>query len=290
MAAHRNFYEVLGVPEDASADAIQTAYRRLAVEYHPDKNPGDARAEERFKELAQAYAVLSDAEKRRVYDRQLKGGFATGGIPGFGGAGGFGGDWETFSIEEILRRYGDLFGGFGGFGRGAAMQRRGHDVEAVVNVPFRAAALGEKVEITLRGEGTPQQVTVRVPEGAEDGSTLRLRGMGGRGAAGGSAGDLFLRLRIQPDGRFRRRGRDVEADLEVPAPLAVLGGKVRTETLRGEATVTLPPGTSSGAVLRLRGQGIKGGDHLARVMVVVPETPTDEERELYRQLGDLAPE
>jgi DnaJ-class molecular chaperone len=293
VARGKSFYEVLGVPEDASDEDIRTAYRKLAVKVHPDKNPGDKQAEERFKELAQAYAVLSDTDKRAMYDRQLRGGFATGEVPGgpggfggFGGFGGGGGDWEAFSIDEILRRFGGMFGGFeGGGGRG--FRGAGQDVEASVTVPFRTAALGDHVEVSLSGDGIPKKVSLKIPEGTQDGATLRLRGMGGPGLGGGPAGDLFLRIRVTPDREFRAKGHDVESDLKVSAPTAALGGKVTAKTLRGEATVTIPPGTSSGSVLRLRGQGIRGGDHLVRVLVTVPSRPTAEETRLYEQLRDL---
>jgi len=132
-----------------------------------------------------------------------------------------------------------------------------------------------------------RRVTVKIPAGARDGSHLRLRGQGQPGQRGGAPGDLFLRLRVEPDPRYRREGDDVHSDVDVPAPVAVLGGKVAVRTLHGEAQVTVPPATSAGAVLRLKGQGIGGGDHLAHVRVTVPASPTDAERELYRKLREL---
>ena len=301
MAQGKNFYETLGVSEDASQDEIQSAYRKLAVKYHPDKNPGDKAAEERFKELGQAYAVLSDAGQRARYDQQMRSGFPSegfqGGMPGDGGFGGY----ESISIDEILRRYGDMFGdsfgGFGGFagggrgGRGSPFQRgvpqrrRGRDVEASMDVSFRDAALGQKVSVTLHDSSGRRSLSVNLPEGTQDGSTLRLKGQGEEGAHGGPPGDLFLRIRVMPDAVFRSHGRHIEADLQVPAPIAVLGGKVSVTTIHGkEGLVTIPPGTSSGTQLRLKGQGIKGGDHFARIVVAVPKDPSDEERELYEKL------
>lgn len=291
MATGRNFYEVLGVSQDATQEQIQTAYRRLAVKHHPDKNPGDKEAEEKFKELGQAYAVLSDPGKRARYDQQLRGGFAEGGFPG-----GFG-DFEAISIDEILRRYGDLFGeAFGGFGgavhtpfqRGVRRRQRGRDVEASVEVPFREAALGSSVDVTLHDSSGRRTLSITMPQGTRDGATLRLKGQGEPGMNGGPAGDLFLRVQVMPDPVFRRHGRDIEADLPVPAPIAVLGGKVAVTTLKGATgTVTVPPGTSTGTLLRLKGQGIKGGDHLARVVVTVPKEPQPEVKALYEQLRDL---
>jgi DnaJ-class molecular chaperone len=279
----RDFYEVLGVGKDASADDIRSAYRRLALKYHPDKNPGNKQAEEKFKELAQAYEVLSDPAQRSAYDdrdRADPSGWRPGGS-GFQDAG-------AFSIEEILRRYGDLFGGFGGFEeeprprRGG--RRRGSDVEGTLPVDFRTAALGGRIEFTMPGKG--DRVTVTIPEGTEDGAVLRLRGVGEPAPRGGQPGDLLLRVHVRPDPEFRREGNDVHADLPVPAPTAVLGGKVTARTLRGEGTVGVPPGTTSGRVLRLKGQGIRGGDHWAHVVVTVPENPTEAEKDLYRRLQE----
>jgi DnaJ-class molecular chaperone len=295
MTKGQNFYEILGVSQDATQDQIQSAYRKLAVKYHPDKNPDDKQAEERFKELGQAYAVLSDAGQRARYDQQLRTGFPADGFPA--GGGGYGG-FESISIDEILRRYGDMFGeafgGFGGGGRGGPFQRgvrqrrRGRDVEASMDVPFRDAALGHSVSVTLHDSSGRRSLSVNLPEGTRDGATLRLKGQGEEGLNGGPPGDLFLRIRITPDPIFRPHGKDIEADLHVPAPIAVLGGKVAVTTIHGkEGNVTIPPGTSSGSLLRLRGQGIRGGDHLARVVVAVPKDPNDEERKLYEKLRAL---
>jgi DnaJ-class molecular chaperone len=296
MSSGRNFYEILGVSEDASQEEIQDKYRKLAVQYHPDKNPDDKQAEERFKELGQAYDVLSDPGKRAQYDQQLHMG-----IPPDGFQGGVPGGWEDISTDEILRKFGgmfgDLFGGGGGFRvdgrggpfvRGAPMPTRGQDVEASVTIPFQEAALGGKISVTLHDSTGTRNVSMRIPEGTKDGATFRLKGQGGQGGGGGPAGDLFIRVSVAPDPVYRRNGSDLEADLEVPAPIAVLGGKVDVTTIHGkEGQVTIPPGTSTGTKLRLRGQGVLGGDHLARVVVAVPKNPSEEQRALYEKLRDL---
>ena len=286
--SEKNLYEVLGVAEDASDAEIRKAYRKIAVKNHPDKNPGDAAAEERFKEATQAYEVLSDETKRQQYDMRLKGGFG-GGMDGLEDLfGGF-----SFNIEDILGRHGDLFGGFGVPFHARRVQRRGSDVEAELKVDFRTAAKGGKVDVTLRiptptqPQGEVKSLSVTVPEGVEDGTPMRLRGLGQAGVGGGGAGDLILRIRVAAHPSFTRDGTDVRVDMPVPAPIAVLGGKASVETLQGEATVTVPAGASSGTVMRLKGQGIKGGDLLARIQVVVPKEPTDAERALYEQLRDL---
>lgn len=157
-----------------------------------------------------------------------------------------------------------------------------------MDVPFRDAALGHPVSVTLHDSSGRRSLSVNLPEGTRDGSTLRLKGQGEEGQHGGPPGDLFLRIRVTPDPIFRSHGNDIEADLQVPAPIAVLGGKVSVTTIHGkEGRVTIPAGTSSGTQLRLRGQGIKGGDHFARIVVSVPKDPSDEERELYEKLLEL---
>jgi molecular chaperone DnaJ len=346
----KDLYEILGVSREASADEIKRAYRKLAFKCHPDKNPGDKQAEERFKEASLAYDVLSDPAKRAEYDRT--------GFQAYRAAHGPDFDAGAFSVDDILGRYGDVFGDLFGraFHAGRPASRPGFVTEAVLDVDFRTAALGGKVDVTLSGEmpcagcggtGTkgpavacpvckgsgrvtrrasgkaqffsitsacgncggsgldpkaacPQchgagatagqrRVAVTVPEGTPDGAVLRLRGMGAPGARGGTAGDLLLHVQVRPDAEFSRRGDDIYSEVDVPAPIGVLGGKVRVRTLRGETTVKVPAGTSSGARLRLRGQGIRSGDHLVRVRIAVPTQPTDEERELYRRLREHLP-
>ena len=157
-----------------------------------------------------------------------------------------------------------------------------------MDVPFRDAALGHSVSVTLHDSSGRRSLSVNLPEGTRDGSTLRLKGQGEEGMHGGPPGDLFLRIRVTPDPIFRPHGRDIEADLHVPAPIAVLGGKVAVTTIHGkEGFVTIPAGTTSGTQLRLRGQGIQGGDHFAQIIVSVPKDPSDDERELYEKLRTL---
>lgn len=284
----KNLYESLGVAEDATTDEIRAAYRKLAIRYHPDKNPGDTQAEERFKELTQAYEVLSDPKKRKSYDARLRGGFG-----GFGDLGDLFGDFGSFSIEDILQRHSHIFGGFGVPFHARQVRRRGQDVQAEMQVGFVTAARGGKVEVQLNQPsltGPGKLVDVTIPAGAEDGTALRLGGLGQAGLRGGPPGDLILRLRVAPHPHLRREGDDVHVDLPVSAPTAVLGGKVPVRTLDGEGTVRVPPGTSSGTMLRLRGQGIRRGDLLAHIQVQVPAEPTDEQKELYERLRELEDE
>ena len=285
--ATKSLYEVLGVAEDATDAQVRSAYRKLAIKFHPDKNPGNKQAEERFKELSQAYEVLSDPERREQYDQRLKGGY---GPVEFGD---IFGDMGGFSIEDILRRHGDLFGDFGMPFRTGRVRTRGHDLHADLRVDFLTAAKGGKVEVKLHlpavgaSKGQARTVSVRIPPGTEDGATLRLSGLGQAGLQGGDPGDLRLRIEVATHPRFRREGDDVHVELDVPAPTAVLGGHAVVPTLEGEARVAIPEGTSSGKVLRLKGQGIRSGDLFVHIRVQVPGKPTDEQRALYEKLRDL---
>jgi DnaJ-class molecular chaperone len=286
--SQKNLYEVLGVAEEATEEQIRSAYKKLAIKFHPDKNPGDDAAEERFKELTQAYEVLTDKKKRQAYDQRLRGGFS-GGFEDLSDL--FGG--YSFNIEDILGRHGDLFGGFGVPFHARRVQRRGSDVEAELKVDFLTAAKGGKVDVSMRfpTQGNPQgevkNITISVPPGIEDGTPLRLRGLGQAGSGGGQAGDLMLRIRVAPDPRFKRQGSRLIVELPISIATAALGGKATVPTLDGEATLTIPAGTSSGAKLRLKGLGIKGGDLLAEIKILVPKEPTDEQRALFEQLRAL---
>jgi curved DNA-binding protein len=283
----RDLYAVLGVARDVDAEALRKAYRKLARRLHPDVNPGDKKAEERFKEVSEAYDVLSDAEKRRNYDEfgevSLQGGFDAeqarrsreafgarfGSDPGHG-AGGFefrGNEpFEFGDLDDLLGRFGfgGRQGGAGGRGRGGL---RGSDLEANLDLDFMEAARGGEKRLTLQlaGEdGRPQTQTlnVRIPPGVNDGGRIRLRGKGAPGLAGGPAGDLWARVRVRPHPVFRREGRDLVVDVPVTVVEAIRGAKIEVPTLDGHATVTVPPGTDSGQKLRLRGKGIadpKGG-------------------------------
>ncbi len=285
MAARRDLYDVLGVARGADADAIRTSYRALARKFHPDLNQGRSEAEDRFKEVAEAYAVLSDAEKRSLYDefgaisldagfnaeaargsRRFGGGFAQPGAEAFG-----------FNIDDVL---GGMFGGRGR-GRPSAASFGGEDVEVTLELEFLEAARGATRQINVMrpgrdGRPQPERVTVRIPPGVDDGGRIRIPGKGAESRAGGPAGDLFAKIRIRPNAIFRREGRDLLLDLPVTVSEATLGARVEIPTLDGTATVTIPPGSDSGRRLRLRGKGIadpKGdarGDLYVTVQIRVP--------------------
>jgi curved DNA-binding protein len=300
----RDYYDALGVSRDASTDDIRAAYRRLARQYHPDvnKEPG---AEDRFKEISEAHEVLRDPEKRAQYDRfgsNWKAGQDVSGASGFEGVrprgGGAGAGFEDVRVEfGDGSGFSDFFEGmFGGRGRGAGRRRsafdgfegfsmRGSDQEAVLELSLQEAARGGKRRISL-GDG--REFEVDIPPGVRDGQRIRLSGEGGEGTAGGPAGDLLLRVRVRPDKRFRVDGRDVYVDLPITPWEGALGAEVTVETLDGTARVKVPPGSSSGRRLRLRGQGLGGGDLYAVVQIHVPKKLTDRERELFEELAQTS--
>jgi DnaJ-class molecular chaperone len=295
----RDLYAVLGVARDAGADVIRKAYRKLARRHHPDVNPGDKAAEERFKEISEAYDVLSDTEKRRNYNEfgevALQGGFDAerarrareafgarfGGEPG-PGEGGFasGEPFEFGDLDDLLGRFG--FGGRGGRGGAGRAGLRGSDIEAQLELDFLEAARGgeKRLGLQLLGEdGRPrsQTLTVRIPAGVADGGRIRLRGKGGPGLGGGPPGDLWATVRVRPHPVFRREGRDLIVEVPVTIAEAIRGAKIEVPTLDGRATVSVPPGTDSGKKLRLRGKGIPDpagkapGDLYAVIQVRVPK-------------------
>ncbi len=298
----RDYYEVLGVPRNASEGDLKKAYRKLARENHPDRNPGDKQAEARFKEIQDAYDVLSDKTKRAQYDQfgfaGPQGAGAGPGPGGFhwgGGAGNF--QFDPNDLASILRQAG--MGGMGGAGpegfdinelfnqqrRGRGRGRRAapppQEAEAEMAIPFQTAALGGPLSITVDG----RQIEIKIPPGVEDGKKLRLAGQGPGGA------DLLLKLQIQPHPYFRREGHNLVVEVPISLSEAVLGGKVDVPTLEGHhLTVKVPPGTSSGTRLRLRGKGIKGGDQYVEIKVVVPAPADERSRELIEEFARRNPQ
>jgi curved DNA-binding protein len=306
MAEQRDFYEILGVSRTADQGEIQRAYRNLARTYHPDVNK-DPGAEERFKEIAEAYNVLSDPEQRRRYDafgpdfRQVpedvdpdewararsyagagRGGTGRGGGQrvnfGFGGA-------DGIDIDDLLG------GMFGGARRGWGPMP-GADQEAEIELSVEDAFTGGQRSVTLDGPGGRRTLDVRIPPGVTDGQRIRLAGQGGRGD-GSRPGDLYLIVRLAPHPRYRVEGRDLYVDLPLSPWEAALGASVALDTPGGEAKLKVPPGTSSGRRLRLGGRGLpdprgRPGDLFAEARVVVPRTLTDEERRLFSELAAVS--
>jgi DnaJ-class molecular chaperone len=299
---YRDYYKVLGVPKTATEKEIKTAYRKLARQYHPDMNPGDKRAEARFKEIGEAYEVLSDPGKRKrydelganwqVYERAARGGAGAGWPGGFSpGAGNvrveFGEEFSGFS-DFFKTFFGGGFsgGGFGDvFGGGASP---GQDVESILEVSLEEVLKGTKRTLRLSG----REVEVKVPPGVREGSRLRVAGEGGAGRRGGPKGDLYLRVEVRPHFLFERRGDDLATTVKVPLTTAVLGGEMTVPTLDGgRLSVKVPPGTAAGQTFRLRGQGLpelgrheKRGDLFATAAVELPKRLSGRQKELFEEL------
>lgn len=291
-----NPYEILGVDKSASTEDIKKAYRKLARETHPDLNPGDSVAEERFKQISVAHEVLTDERKRADYDEfgeiALEAGFDADRARmererfssrfGSADAGAFGESFSFEGLDDLFRQFGGAQRAGGRGGTGGTIRMRGGDLESSMTLGFVEAAKGGERRLSLSrpspdGSAKQESVTVRIPPGVTDGGRLRIPGKGGLGLGGGPPGDLWIALRVEPHPVFRREGRNLEFDLPVTLREAVLGAKVEIPTLDGRATLTIPPRTSSQARLRLRGQGIPGekgkpaGDLLARIQIVLPK-------------------
>jgi len=372
-----DYYSILGVGKDAVDGDIKKAYRRKAQEFHPDKNPGDKGAEAKFKEVQQAYEVLSDAQKRAGYDRY---GTADGAAGGFGGAGGgFGGmggggaggagfDPNAFGgFADIFESFfgGGSGGGFGGGGAASGVRKRGpqrgKDIEAEITIKFEEAVFGtvQHMEITkpetcphcqghgnepgtkvstcaqCQGQGQvrmvrqsmlgsissvqvcskcegsgeipdklcsicrgatrvkqAQEVSVTIPKGIEDGTTIRLKGKGAAGVYGGEHGDLFLHITVAAHPKFSRDGRTIFSSESIPLLQAVLGATVKVDTIHGKVSLKVPAGTQGGAEFSLKGKGAPSlksdanGDHKVTVVVKVPDKLSKREKELYEQLAE----
>ncbi|HEX8152068.1 MAG TPA: J domain-containing protein [Thermoanaerobaculia bacterium] len=284
--AEKDYYELLGVKKDASDDDLKKAYRNLAKKFHPDKNKGNKDAEAKFKEISEAYAVLSDKEKRQQYDRLGREAFGAGGANPFAGfdfsqfmGGGGGGRTRTRSGGrrssggggmDFTDIFGDLFGGGGG---GFAEQgpQRGGDVQAETTIDFREAVQGTTLEVSIGRE----RVKVRIPEGIGDGQTVRVRGRGSPGAGGGTAGDLNVLIRVRKHPFFDRRGDDIYIELPITIGEAIRGGEVEVPTIHGPVRARIPAGTQGGQTFRLTGKGVKRkdgyGDHYYKVQIAVPK-------------------
>jgi curved DNA-binding protein len=322
---YQDYYKVLGVDNKATEAQIKKAYRKLARELHPDMNPGNKKAEERFKQINEAYEVLSDPEKRRKYD-QLGASYQQyqrmGGDPrGFDWSqwmGGFGGQPGGVRVE--YSNLNDLFGGagdfsdfftsvFGGMGQGAS-QRGGRRARSSVhespNVNMRGRDSEQEVEITLEEAFTGttrilqrdgQRLEVKIPAGARTGTKVRLAGQGATGFSGGPAGDLYLVVKVLPHETFERDGDDLRCELPVDLYMAVLGGEAAVHTLGSDVRLKIPPETQSGRVIRLAGQGMPKlrdpqarGDLKVQVRVMLPQRLTARERELFQELAKLRQE
>jgi len=294
--ASKDYYSILGVERNASEREIKQAYRRLARKYHPDVNPGDQSAEAKFKQINEAYEVLSNKEKRQKYDQfgdqwQYADQFAQAGwqqAPFWNSS--QGGTRFYFSEDELGNLFDDLLRGFStGTSARQTQPKRGRDVEYPMEVTLEEAYNGTARTISL-GDG--ERLEVKIPPGVNNGSRVRIAGKGGQGY-GGARGDLYLVISVKPHRLFERRGDDLYVDVAVPLVVAMLGGEVQVPTLKGKLALKIPPETQNGRAFRLAGQGMPHlgnsarGDLLAKVKVVLPTKLTQQEKELFEQLAQL---
>ena len=283
----RDYYEILGVNRGATPEEIKKAYRKLAVQYHPDKNPGDKAAEEKFKEASNAYSVLSDPEKRRMYD--IRGHAGVEGM-GFEGYRNMDDIFRHINLDDIFGRGG--FGGFGGFGdafgdafgqRRATAPSRGRDIRMNVSVPFEDAVLGSMKEVNVQGK----PLRIKIPPGIQDGKTLRIQGHG-ESLGSGISGDLLVTVSVQPHPTLTREGADLLTDAKISMTTAALGGSVRVQTLTGDVDLKIPPGAQPGQQFRLRGRGGvdasgRKGDLRVRLVVEIPKSLSRKQRNLLKE-------
>lgn len=299
MASKRDYYDVLGVKRGGSEKEIRQAYRRLARKHHPDLNPNDKGAEAEFKQISEAYEVLSDAEKRQKYDQYghdweiLTGPGAS--ARGFQGGRGFVDLEDLFGGASNGQGFGGMFDDLfrrGGRGRAAVP---GQDIEQPVTISLEEAYLGTTRVLSVgAGEGQARRIEVRIPPGVREGARVRVASEGAPGFFGGPKGDLYLVVSIDHHKTFQREGDDLRVSVPVPLHLAVLGGEAEVPTLRGsKLALRIPPETQNGRRIRLRGQGMprlgtaSHGDLYAEVTVVLPTNLNDEERALFERLAEL---
>lgn len=321
--AKKDYYELLGVKKSATEEEIKKAYRKLAMKYHPDRNPGNKQAEDRFKEINEAYAVLSDKEKRQQYDQFgpsgfsqrysqediFRGfdindlfrdmGFSTGDVFSriFGGrSGGRGARAQYGGFEDIFGQRGgpgqgtgDPFAG-AGYRPHGPMPQRGQDIQSEINLTFEEAAAGGEKKLKFSRGGRAEEVTVKIPPGMENGKRLRLAGKGMEGAAGLPPGDLYLKVNVAEHPRFQREGNHIVVDQEIKISDALLGTTLEIPTLDGPKRIKIPPGTQSHSRVRLKGFGLPQlgggakGDELVRVLIRYPKNLTEKQKKLAEEL------
>jgi len=301
-----DYYTTLEIRRDASPEEIQSAYRKLARKYHPDLNPDDKQAKQNFQEVQNAFDVLNDTNKREMYDRygsayESVGQGRAGESPWAGAGGG----------PNVDINFEDLFGGQSGGGfsdifkqftqrgqqpRRPAAPTRGANLEHELTVPFTTAVLGGEAQIAIqRGDGTTETMQVKIPLGIEDGKKIRLRGQGQPSPNGGPAGDVLIKIITTPHPYFRRQGKRLDVRVPITISEAIEGAKIDVPTPHGTITLSVPPGSSSGRKLRVKGQGVKtasgeSGDLFAELQIVLPETVSEEDREQLQSILKKYPE
>ncbi len=308
---YKDYYQTLEVPKTATKEEIKKSYKKLARKYHPDVNPGNQEAEEKFKSISEAYEVLGDEEKRKKYDQlgadwkryeQAGGGpggfdwsqYAGGGGPGGGRYTHFEGDFGGGDFSDFFSSiFGDMSGGGRARGgRRSSMAYKGQDYTAELNLTLEEAYHGVQKTITVNHNN----LRISIKPGATDGQNIRLKGQGGPGMNGAENGDLYITLRIQPDHRYTRTGNDLFVDAPVSVYKAALGGEEIVDTLSGRIKIKIQPGTQNGKILRLKGKGFpvynqpgQHGDLYIKTVLHLPENLSEKEKDLFRQLAELRP-
>lgn len=295
MPKKRDYYEILGVSKNASDDEIKKAYRKLAMKYHPDRNPGDKEAEAKFKEISEAHEVLSDKQKRARYDQF--GHVGVGGASGnpfgngnpFGGAGSpFGGGRTTYSTNFDFGGFDDILSSLFGFGGGAARgPRRGQDYQTSITLSFKEAIFGCTKSVN---DMNGKSIKVKIPAGIDDGMSIRLAGKGGLAPEkGGESGDFYVRVRVRPDKNLTREGNIILSELKIDMVDAALGCEAEVETVDGPVTMKIPAGTQSGTPFRLSGHGVPfradgdRGPHIVTVTVETPKNLSKKQKDLLKE-------
>jgi len=320
--AKRDYYEVLGVKKTASEEEIKKAFRKLAMKHHPDRNPGNKQAEERFKEINEAYAVLSDKQKRQQYDQFGPSGFSQrysqedifrgfdisdllkdlGFSFGRAGGGGRRGRTQYGGLEDLFGGFGrgqpggaqsgdfrDIFSG-GGYQDQGPFGQKGQDINSELRLSFEEAARGAEKKVRFSKGNRIEEVSVKVPAGIESGKKLRLAGKGMEGAGGGQAGDLYLKVNVAEHPVFKREGSDILVDKEIKISDAVLGTSIDVPTLEGDKQIKVAPGTQSNSRIRLKGFGLPRlqeggkGDQLVRIIIKYPRNLTERQKKLIEEL------
>ena len=309
--AKRDYYEVLGVKKTATEEEIKKAYRKLAMKHHPDRNAGNKQAEERFKEISEAYAVLSDKEKRRQYDQIGPSGFSQrysqedifrgfdmndilGSLFGRAARGGrvrYGGFEDRFGARRAgpAPDFGDIFSGQGYPGESPYAQK-GQDIHSELNLSFEEAAFGAEKKVRLSKDGRMEEVTVKVPPGIEMGKKLRLAGKGMPGPGGAPPGDLYLKVTVAGHPIFKKEGSDIVLDKEIKISEAILGTTIEVPTLEGSKHIKVPPGTQSHSRIRLKGFGLPRlqeggkGDEYVRILIRYPQALNDRQKKLVEEM------
>jgi molecular chaperone DnaJ len=297
----KDFYEILGLQKGANEADVKRAYRKQAMQWHPDKHKGDKAAEEKFKEINNAYETLSDPQKKAMYDQFGDTSSAGGGGYGGGAAGGYNG--AGFDFNGFQSNFGDSQGFsdifeafFTGFGGRSSGPRKGRNLEFELRISFEEAAFGVEKELVVTrpaksGEKQSEHIKVKIPAGVDNESVVRLSGKGEPGINNGPAGDLYVHIRVAPHKEFVRNNFDVHANADISLLQAVIGSEIKVKTLHGEVTLKIPAGTQPGKVFKLKSYGVKKlhseekGDHYVKINVVIPTKLSKKEKQLYLDLA-----